>query len=511
MKPTLHFGGATIAAETFHARTMRSASALRACGIGPGDVFALMLHNEPVALELILAGRWLGARWCTINWHFKAHEVRHILADSGARVLVVHAHLLGEIAGVVPDGVQVFVAEPEAATQAAFRIGAADATVRGAATPRWAAFRDGTDRPAVEQAQPPGAAMLYTSGTTGLPKGIARAPATPAQVQATLDSGRLALGIEPGMRALLSAPIYHAAPQSYALMSALASAELWLEPRFDAARTLALIAEHRLSHAYLVPTMYVRLLALPEPARAACDAGSMRFVASTGSPCAPDVKRRMIDWWGPVFHEAYAASELGYITHIDSADALRKPGSAGRALPGTRIEVLGDDGAPLPPGRVGVIYARNAATPDFSYNHDAGARRALEAHGLWTLGDMGYLDEEGFLFIVDRRSDMVISGGVNIYPAEIEAILATMPGVADCAVFGIPDPEFGEALAAAVQPAPGASPTAAEVRDFLRARIAGYKVPRVVTFHEQLPREDSGKIFKRRLRDPYWAGQARRV
>ena len=180
MKPTLHFGGATIAAETFHARTMRSASALGACGIGPGDVFALMLHNEPVALELILAGRWLGARWCTINWHFKAHEVQHILADSGARVLVVHAHLLGEIAGVVPDGVQVFVAEPEAATQAAFRIGAADATVRGAATPRWAAFRDGTDRPAVEQAQPPGAAMLYISGTIGLLKGIARVPVTSA-------------------------------------------------------------------------------------------------------------------------------------------------------------------------------------------------------------------------------------------------------------------------------------------------------------------------------------------
>ena len=511
MRPTLHFGGATIAAETFHARTMRSASALRACGIGPGDVFALMLHNEPVALELILAGRWLGARWCTINWHFKAQEVRHILADSGARLLVVHAHLLAEIAGVVPAGVQVFVVAPEAATRAAFRLDDAAAAGPAGEWPRWADFRDGAERPIVPQAQPPGAAMLYTSGTTGLPKGIARAPATPAQVQATLESGRLALGVEPCMRALLSAPIYHAAPQSYALMSALADAQLWLEPRFDAGRTLALVAEHRLSHAYLVPTMYVRLLALPEAERSAHDAGSMRFVASTGSPCAPEVKRRMIEWWGPVFHEAYAASELGYITRIDSADALRKPGSAGRALPGARIEILDDDGAPLPPGRVGVIYARNAATPDFSYNHDAAARRGLEAHGLWTLGDMGYLDDEGFLFIVDRRSDMVISGGVNIYPAEIEAALATMPGVADCAVFGIPDPEFGEALAAAVQPVPDASLTAQAVRDFLHARIAGYKVPRVVAFHEELPREDSGKIFKRRLRDPYWVGQARRV
>jgi long-chain acyl-CoA synthetase len=353
--------------------------------------------------------------------------------------------------------------------------------------------------------------MLYTSGTTGLPKGIARAPATPDQVQGSLAMGRIALGIAPGMRALLSAPMYHAAPGSYALMSALVDAELWLEPRFDAARTLALISGHRLTHAYLVATMYVRLLALPDALRAAHDLSSMRFVASTGSPCAPEIKRRMIDWWGPVIHETYAASELGYITHSDSADALRKPGSAGRALPGTRIAILDERGAPLPPGAVGVIYARNDATPDFSYVHDDAARRRLEAGGLWTLGDMGCLDDEGYLFIVDRQSDMVISGGVNIYPAEIEAQLITMPGVADCAVFGIPDAEFGEALAAAVQPVPGWTLGAEQVREYLHQRIANYKVPRVVSFHEALPREDSGKIFKRRLREPYWAGQARRV
>ena len=510
MKPTLHFGGKTIRGDDVHARTQRTASALAACGIAAGDVFALMLHNEPVALELVLAGRWLGARWCMVNWHFKAHEVRHILGDSGAKLLVVHAHLLAAIADGIPAGVRVFVVAPEPATRAAFGI-EAEAWPSTEGCEDWAGFRDGEQRAAVAEARPPGAAMLYTSGTTGLPKGIARAPATPEQVQATLDSGRLALGIAPGMRALLSAPIYHAAPLSYALMSALADAELWLEPRFDAERTLVLVERHRLTHAYLVATMYVRLLALPAAVRAAHDVRSMRFVASTGSPCAPEVKRRMIDWWGPVLHEAYAASELGYITHIDSADALRKPGSAGRALPGTRIEILGPGGEALVPGEVGVIYARNAATPDFSYVHDDTSRRKLEVHGLWTLGDMGTLDDEGFLFIVDRQSDMVISGGVNIYPAEIEAVLITMPGVADCAIFGVPDAEFGEALAAAVQPQPGATLDADAVRAFLHERIAGFKVPRRVEFHALLPREDSGKIFKRRLREPHWAGSARRV
>jgi len=257
--------------------------------------------------------------------------------------------------------------------------------------------------------------------------------------------------------------------------------------------------------------MFVRLLALPAEVRERYDLSSMKFVAATGSPCPPEVKRQMIEWWGPVIHEAYAASELGYITHIDSEEALRKPGSAGRALPGAALKVLSDDGHELAAGRIGVIYARHAATPDFTYSHNDAARRKLETGGLWTLGDMGYVDEDGYLFIVDRQSDMVISGGVNIYPAEIEAVLITMPGVADCALFGVPDAEFGEGLAAAVQPAPGATLTAPQVQAFLRERIAGYKVPRLVSFHAELPREDSGKIFKRKLRDPYWAGLDRRV
>jgi long-chain acyl-CoA synthetase len=286
---------------------------------------------------------------------------------------------------------------------------------------------------------------------------------------------------------------------------------LVLEPKFDAERTLALIDEFKLTHAYLVPTMYVRLLRLDERIKKRYDVSSMRFVSSTGSPCPAEIKRAMIEWWGPVFNESYAASELGYLTSITSSEALRKPGSAGRPLGKARISIRDTAGRELPQGEVGLIYARQPAFPDFTYNNDPDARRKIEVDGLWSMGDMGYLDADGYLYVCDRASDMVISGGVNIYPAEIEAVLALMPGVRDCAVFGIPDEEFGEALCAAVQPDPGATLTAGEVQDFLRSRISSYKVPRKVDFHPALPREDSGKIFKRRLRAPYWEKSGRRI
>jgi long-chain acyl-CoA synthetase len=350
--------------------------------------------------------------------------------------------------------------------------------------------------------------MVYTSGTTGLPKGVKRAPATPQQVQQLADTVAIGLGIAPGMRALMSAPLYHSAPNSYALQAALQGAEIWLEPRFDAEETLRLIESERLTHAYLVPTMFRRLLRLPPEVRTRYDLGSMRFVACTGAPCPVETKRAMIDWWGPVIHECYAASELGWITHIDSHEALRKPGSVGRALPGTVLRVLADDGTELPPGQVGLIHTRQSAVPDFTYANNDAARRQLEHGGLWTLRDMGFMDAEGYLYVVDRQNDMVISGGVNIYPAEIEAVLVAMPGVADGAVFGVPDEEFGEALVAAVQPVAGAQLEAAQVQAWLRERLAGYKVPRTVTFHTEFPREDTGKVFKRKLREPWLAPAA---
>ena len=493
MRPTIVFEERVLLPDEFERRVLRSAAALRAAGIGEGDVVAMLMRNCPEAIEIMVATRHLGAQWCPINWHFKTDEVRFILADSGARLLIADAALLAALDGL------------DLARAIAW-------TIRGSLTsvPQWEPRRDAIAPFEGVPAAPRGA-MFYTSGTTGRPKGIARQPMTPAQAQAASAMRQAAYGVESPMRALLNAPWYHSAPNSYALGVALDGGTLYIEERFDAERTLRLIDRHRLTHAYLVPTMYVRMLALPAEVRARYDLGSMGFVSSTGSPCPPDVKRAMIDWWGPVINECYGASELGYMTLLTSEQALRKPGSAGAPLPGVTLKVLDDDGRELPPGTPGLIYIHQPATPDFSYVGNAEARARMEAGGLKTMGDIGYLDDDGFLFIVDRQADMVISGGVNIYPVEIEIALQGMPGVADCAVFGIPDDEFGEGIAAAVQPRQGVTLTSEEVRTFLKARIAGYKLPRRIDFVEQLPRDDNGKVAKRRLRDAWWAERGRRI
>jgi long-chain acyl-CoA synthetase len=513
MTATLLFDDRETSPDAFEAAAARAARGLAELGVGEDDVVCIMLRNEPAFLEALFGARRLGAYPCPINWHYKADEAGWILADSGAKALVVHADLLPQIEGAIPRGVATVVVQPEAATRSAYGLAEQDLQIP-AGMREWHAWLAACALWS-GPARVPRANMPYTSGTTGRAKGVRRITPSPEAAAAAAAVLRMAyaraLGIEDEMRALLSAPLYHSAPVSYAIQTMLVGATLVLEPKFDAERTLALIERHRLTHAYLVPTMYARLLKLPDAVKHRYDVSSMRFVASTGSPCAPEVKRAMIEWWGPVFHESYASSEAGYVTAISSAEALAKPGSAGRPIGAGALRILDAEGRELPPGEIGLIYARQPAYPDFTYNNNPEARRAIDRDGLWTLGDMGYLDEDGYLFICDRATDMVISGGVNIYPAEIEVALAAMPGVHDCAVFGIPDAEFGETLAAAIQPEPDTTLDAHGVRTWLAARIADYKVPRVVEFHAQLPREESGKIFKRRLRDPYWNGVGRRI
>jgi long-chain acyl-CoA synthetase len=261
----------------------------------------------------------------------------------------------------------------------------------------------------------------------------------------------------------------------------------------------------------MVPTMFVRLMKLPQAVRQRYDVSSLRHVVHAAAPCPADVKRGMIEWWGPVIYEYYGSTESSALTFANSADALKKPGTVGRILDGVELRFLGDDGAALRQGEIGEIYSRNLDIPNFTYHNKPEKRAEIERDGFITSGDVGYIDADGYVFICDRKRDMVISGGVNIYPAEIEAALHALPGVHDCAVFGIPDDEFGEALMAVVEPQSGVTLDIAEIRVRLKASLADYKVPKHVEILENLPREDSGKIFKRRLRDPYWERAGRRI
>jgi long-chain acyl-CoA synthetase len=284
-----------------------------------------------------------------------------------------------------------------------------------------------------------------------------------------------------------------------------------LMPRFEPEALLQLIEAHRITHVQMVPTMFVRLLKLPQETRRQYDVSSLEFVVHAAAPCPREVKQAMIDWWGPIVHEYYGATEIGSVVFCTAAEWMAHPGTVGRALPGVDLRVFDEHGAECATGIPGDVYARILAGTDFTYHGDDAKRRGAERNGLISVGDIGYLDGDGFLHLCDRRTDMVISGGVNIYPAEIEAALVQLPEVADCAVFGIPDDELGEALCACVQPAFDVTADEGAIRAQLRTRLAGYKVPKRIVFMEALPREDSGKIFKRRLREAYWVGRERRI
>ena len=366
--------------------------------------------------------------------------------------------------------------------------------------------------PAPPRALPSPGAMIYTSGTTGRPKGVRRLPVDEAQLQQLYAPIMMAFGIRPGMRTIIPAPLYHSAPNTYAALAVRAGAELIvLMPRFEPEELLALIERHRITHIQTVPTMFVRLLKLPEDVRSRYDVSSLQFVVHAAAPCPAEIKAGMIEWWGPVINEYYGSTELGTVTFCTAQEWLSHRGTVGRALPGVELRVLDEHGQDAQPGQPGDVYARIVAGSDFTYHGDDTKRRAAEKHGLISVGDIGIMDADGFLTLCDRRHDMVISGGVNIYPAEIEAALVAMPEIADCAVFGIPDDEMGEVLCACIQPAFDAPEDEAAIRVHLRAHIAGYKVPRTIVFMAELPREDSGKIFKRRLRAPYWEGRSARI
>ena len=362
-----------------------------------------------------------------------------------------------------------------------------------------------------------GTVMFYTSGTTGKPKGVRRAipevdPDTAASRQ-TLLLQLFGIGPEQDNVHFCGSPIYHTAVLNWVTNSLHFGHTVVMQNKWDAQAMLELVDRHQVTTAHLVPTQFVRLLKLPDDVRQRYNVSSMRHLLHTAAPCSPDIKQAMIDWFGPCIYEYYAATEGGG-TLCNSEDWLQNPGTVGRAWPGADVRILDDHGNDVPAGEVGTVYMKMSDVSRFEYKGDKAKTEKDRVGDYFTAGDVGYLNERGFLFLCDRKIDMIISGGANIYPAEIENVLITHPQVADCCVFGIPNDEWGEEIKAVVQPVPGVSGSSVLTEDilaFCSKTLAKMKLPKSIDYVELLPRDPNGKLYKRQLRAPYWQNQTRHI
>jgi long-chain acyl-CoA synthetase len=480
------------------ANSHRLVHALRARGLTRGDCVAMALPNCSEALALFMAATQAGMYLVPINWHLTAHEIAYVLQDSNAKVFVA-SERIGDACREAADLAQL-------PSSGRFALG----EIAGFAP--FASLTQGqpADMPTERSA---GAAMTYTSGTTGRPKGVRRpvGVADPDKVAAA-QSGFLALfGIMPGSAGvhLVCAPLYHTAVLNFATNHLHLGHSVVLMDKWTPELTLQLIAQHRVTSSHMVPTMFNRLLKLSAAELNQHDVSSLTHVIHSAAPCPVATKQAMLDWWGPCIYEYYSASEGGG-TLATPTQWLEKPGTVGEPWPFSQIRILDDAKQPVPQGTVGSVWIRMG---DYRFEYHKDAAKTAEAwnEGFFTVGDAGYLDEDGYLFLCDRKADMIIAGGVNIYPAEVEAQLVTHPSVLDAAVFGIPHADFGEEVKAVVQPIAGVSPDAAlasQLLAFLGERVAKYKLPRSIDFVSELPRDPSGKLYKRKLRDPYWQGRA---
>ncbi|MBI1251858.1 MAG: AMP-binding protein [Alphaproteobacteria bacterium] len=484
---------------------------LRARGLAAGDTVAVVIGNRREWFEIALACAHGGWTYVPVNWHWAPDELAYVFQDAGAKAVFVEA--------MFADAVATALRDPRGAGVACvFAVDGADGPLRH--EPRAIDFEAliasaSTEEPA-DQAM--GGPMFYTSGTTGRPKGVrgslSGAASMPPEMLKMIGGGFAQWVPIPG-RTLLCGPFYHSAQWAFSFLPMIAGSSVVMQHKFDAAEALDLIDRHRVTNIHLVPTQMKRFLDVPDAAKARFSGDSLAIAIHGAAPCPPSVKRAMIDWWGPKIAEYYGSTEGSIISWITSADWLEKGGSVGKPMPNVEVLVVDDDGKPVEPGKDGALYFRNLMGTDFAYHNDPEKTAAAHlAPGVFTTGDIGRIDADGFLWLSDRKIDMIISGGVNIYPAEIEGALNAHPAVEDCAVIGVPDDEFGEnvkALVCVKEGAPADDALAADLIAHCRTLLAGYKAPKSVDFIDAIPRSAAGKILKKPLRDPYWAGRERRI
>jgi long-chain acyl-CoA synthetase len=488
--------GQTVTYAELDAASNRVAQLIRARGLGPGDVVAFMVTNEAEYYGLVWGAQRTGVHFVCMSTRLTADEANYILENSGSRLFVLSAKLADQAEGIETS---------------------AEKYSLGGAIPGYASWEDAVaNMPAEPIAdQVGGSAMLYSSGTTGRPKGVKRASPPGEDIAAVTPLVMLAQGLYrmgPDSIYLSPAPLYHAAPLGWSMAAQKLGGTVVLMQKFDPEGALSAIEKYGANCGQFVPTHFTRMLKLPEDVRGKYDISSMRCAIHAAAPCPVAVKEAMIDWFGPVIEEYYAGTEGNGMTFITSNEWLEHKGSVGQAKLGV-IHIVDDNGNDVPPRSEGAIYFEGAT--NFEYHDDPEKTAAgRNAAGWSTLGDVGWVDEEGYLYLTDRKSFMIISGGVNIYPQEIENHLVTHPRVQDVAVIGGPHDEMGEEVIAVIQPVDMAE-AGDGLRDdliaYAREKLSGVKIPRRIDFRAELPRHDTGKLYKRLLRDEYWADQGRKI
>jgi long-chain acyl-CoA synthetase len=491
--------GETVTYGELDARSNQGAHLFRSLGVGKGDAIATFMDNSPRYYEVLWAAQRSGIRFTAISSKLTAGEVEYIVGDCEAKVLITSAGVADVALNVAPliPGVKLFMVDGAQGPYESFE------TAR-ASFPTTPIADEGA-----------GGAMLYSSGTTGRPKGVKR-PVTGDdpidQANGLMMLGMALYGWNPNSVYLSPAPLYHAAPLGWSMAIHALGGTVILMERFDPEETLRYIQDYKVTTAQWVPTHFVRMLKLPEDVRAKYELSSLHKVFHAAAPCPVPVKRQMIEWWGPIINEYYAGTEGNGFTAISSEEWLTHPGSVGKALMG-ELKICDEEGDPLPPRSEGTVYFAGGGV--FEYHNDPKkTSESRNKHGWTTLGDVGWVDEEGYLYLTDRKSFMIISGGVNIYPQEIENLLITHPKVADVAVVGGPHEEMGEQVIAVIQPVDwneAGDDLAAELNAFARANLSHVKAPRKFDFMAELPRHQTGKLYKRLIRDAYWGKEGSRI